>query len=666
MFAVDSHDQPGYSKLHHCESDLNQKEPNVKTKTTRGIEAIARMLLALTLVATALPVLPAFAQDEAPPVLILPIDRATFLPGALFDLRVEVHAEAMPEDFAVTINGDDASEFFGAEPVAESWTFGAEESPTPSQSVIWRAVMLPEAGIYTVEVTAGGATTSVDWYARQPQASAGASNVILFVADGMSIPGITAARAASRGTTQGKTNDYFAMDQMESVGLLQTSSVDSIMADSANTASALNTGHKSSVNALGVYADTSPETLDDPRQETLAEILKRTRGMAIGIVTTAGWTDATPAAVFGHTRRRADRDFLAAAPLDEGMMPEVIMGGDGRYMLPEAVAGGRRTDGRNLFDEYEAAGYTVVTTAEELNSAMSEGTPEKLLGMFHSGDMNVWLDRNVYTDNLGDFADQPGLVDMTLSALDVLGENENGFYLMVESGSVDKQLHPLDQERALSDLIEFDNAVAAAIEWASVNAPDTLIVVTADHGHGYEVYGTVNVETFNAAEDDAGKRSAIGIYDRAGYPTYEDADGDFFPDTWDVSVVFAGLVNNHPDYTEDFQVSLTPRVPAVADADGNYIDNPDDDPNGIPMSGNLPLGSSTGVHTLQDVPVFASGPGADFFGQVMDNTETFFGMAYALGLDPLAEDGMAAGEVEETEDEAECEGFIFNDRCYTR
>lgn len=632
----------------------------MKQKLSTGLSVIARTLMALILIMTSLPVLPASAQDEAPPVLILPIDRAAFLPGAYFDFRVEVHAAEMPEDFAVTINGEDASNFFGAEPNEESWTFGKEE--TPSQSVIWRQVMLPEPGLYIVEVTAGGATTSVDWYARQPHAGAGAQNVILFIGDGMTVPQITAARVASRGNTQGKTNGYFAIDQMEAIGLIQTSSVDSIMADSANTASALNTGHKSSVNALGVYADTSPDTLDDPRQETLAEMLKRTRGMSIGIVTTAGWTDATPASVFGHTRRRGDRDFLAAAPLDEGLRPEVIMGGDGRYMLPEAVAGGRRKDGRNMFDEYEAAGYTVVTTATELQEAMSEGAPERLLGMFHSGDMNVWLDRNVFTDNLGDFTDQPGLVDMTLSALEILGQNENGFYLMVEAGSIDKQMHPLDQERALSDLIELDNAVAAAIEWAAVNAPDTLIVVTADHGHGYEVYGTVDVEMFNAAEDDAGKRKAIRVYDAAGFPTYEDADGDFFPDTWDVSIVFAGLVNNYPDHTEDFQVSPTPRVPAIADADGNYVDNPDDDPNGIPRSGVLPLNASTGVHSLQDVPVFASGPGAAFFGRVMDNTEVFFGMAAALDLDLLAEDGMAAS----MGDEGACEGIVFNGRCYTR
>ena len=80
------------------------------------------------------------------------------------------------------------------------------------------------------------------------------------------------------------------------------------------------------------------------------------------------------------------------------------------------------------------------------------------------------------------------------------------------------------------------------------------------------------------------------------------------------------------------------------------------------MSGNLPVSSSTGVHTLQDVPVFAAGPGADFFGRVMDNTEVFFGLAAALGLDPLAEDGMAVS----MDDEGACAGIVFNGRCYTR
>ena len=104
--------------------------------------------------------------------------------------------------------------------------------------------------------------------------------------------------------------------------------------------------------------------------------------------------------------------------------------------------------------------------------------------------------------------------------------------------------------------------------------------------------------------------------------------------------MLAGFVNNFPSYTEDFQVSPVPRAPAIVDAGGIYVDNPADDPNGITMNGNLPpTTGSSGVHTLQDVPVFASGPGAEAFGRVIDNTEVFFGMADALGLDPTTAAG---------------------------
>lgn len=329
-------------------------------------------------------------------------------------------------------------------------------------------------------------------------------------------------------------------------------------------------------------------------------------------------------------------------------------------MVPETMEGGRRTDGRNLFDEYEAAGYTVVTTATELAS-VDPSSAERILGIFNSSDLNVWLDRNVFTDNLGSFPDQPGLVEMTEAALELLGQDENGFYLQVEAASVDKQLHPLDQERALADLIEFDQAVGAAVTWAAANAPDTLIVVTADHGHGYEAYGTVDVEAFNAASDAAGKMDAIGIYEAAGFPTYADEDGDGFPDSWDVSRTLAGVVNNNPPYTEDFQVSPVPRVPAIIGEDGLAADNPDDDPEGLVFSGRLPTDSSSGVHSLQDVPLFAAGPGAERFIGVQDNTSIFFKLAAAIGLDPTAKGGIATRAAVT---DGSCEGVIFAGTCY--
>ncbi len=689
------------------------------------------MVLALVAVLALTLTVPLGAQDSEYPVLILPVDQAQFLPGSLFDFRVEVHTRELPENFAVTVNGQDAAAYFSAEPETEQWSFGgnvtafdnsgtpsadftvdaltgdyynatfgtvsvtvegdtityadgsleptdnplvftavggagdglpvafgldeegavtgfeiagqtfgllAGDEPTPSTSLIWRGLSAPAAGEYTIEVTAGATTASVAWTVRELAASAGAQNVILFVADGMTVPMITAARIASNGISQGTLQGEFYMDSAEYIGLAHTSSIDSVMADSANTASALNTGHIGSVNATGSYSDTSPSRLDDPRVETFGEMISRVRGMSVGSITTSDWTDATPAAVWAHGRDRgeANRAEYAVQPLDGGLLPAVIMGGGSRRLLPSTVEGSRRRDDRDVFAEYEAAGYTIVTTATEM--AATTGA-ERMLGVFTPSDLSVWLDRNVYTENLGDFTDQPGLVEMTLAALDVLGQNENGFYLAIEAASVDKQMHPLDQERALSDLIEFDMALGAAIEWVAENAPNTLIVVTSDHGHGYDVYGTVDITEFNAAEDDAGRRNAIGLYGAAGYPTYTDEDGDGFPN-WEADVTFAGTVNNHPDYTEDFQVSPVPRAPAIVNDEGVAVDNPDDDVTGIPMSGNLPMSSTSGVHTLQDVPVFAYGPGAECLNGVYHQSEIFFCMAASIGLDPSAEDMM--------------------------
>jgi alkaline phosphatase len=604
---------------------------------------LARLLSLCSLVGlVALLATGAVSAQDAPPVLILPVDNAQFLPGAMFDFRVEVHADALPDNFAVTINGTPASEMMMMEGTEETWTFGPEDAPITSQSVIWRDLTAPAPGDYVVEVTAGGTTESVTWTVREPVAGAGARNVILFVADGMTVPMLSAARAA-RGMDEGRPTNELNIDQFNVVGLASTSSIDSLMMDSANTASALNTGHIGSVNATGSYSDTSPDRLDDPHVETFAEMISRTRDMSVGVVTTADFSDATPAAVWAHGRDRSNgsRNAFLVQALEGGVV-DVLMGGGARRMIPQSVEGSRREDDVDLFADFEAAGYTIVTTGTELDAAMSgDPLPSQLIGVFAPTDLNTWLDRNVYTDNIGDLTDQPGLVDMTISALDILNQNPNGFYLEVEAASVDKQFHPLDQERGLSDLIEFDNAVGAAVEWVQANAPDTLIVITADHGHGYDVYGTVDLEAFNAATTNEERRDAIGTYNAAGFPNYPDADGDGFPDWEDGTIVFAGVVNNHPDYTEDFQVSSVPRAPAIPNDVGVAVDNPDDDPNGIIMSGNLPMDATTGVHTLQDVPVFAWGPGSEAAAGTYHQREIFFVLANAIGLDLTAENGMA-------------------------
>ncbi|CAN8074063.1 unnamed protein product, partial [Agarophyton chilense] len=193
--------------------------------------------------------------------------------------------------------------------------------------------------------------------------------------------------------------------------------------------------------------------------------------------------------------------------------------------------------------------------------------------------------------------DQPNLDEMVMSAIKVLSKNENGFYLMVEAASIDKSAHSLDVPRTLSDLIELDNTVGQVKAWAKDHGDDTLIIATADHGHGFDVFGTVDTKiwddavaasedspvsdvsnycgavvdnngtVFNASveettgmtirEANRARRAAIGTYSDAGYPDYVDSDGDGFPDTWDVRTTLAAGMNNFPDHTEDYKVSTS-------------------------------------------------------------------------------------------------------------
>lgn len=154
----------------------------------------------------------------------------------------------------------------------------------------------------------------------------------------------------SKGVTNGMYNGKLSMDTLPYTAMLGTCSVDSIAADSANTASAYMTGHKSSVNALGVYADRTPDSLDDPKQETIAELLRRTTGKSIGVVSDAEIEDATPASVVGHTRRRADKAEIV--DMFYSVKPDVIIGGRFRLLpaseRPRLQAQGRQELRRNV------------------------------------------------------------------------------------------------------------------------------------------------------------------------------------------------------------------------------------------------------------------------------------------------------------------------------
>lgn len=547
-------------------------------------------------------------------IKVLPIDNAKFVQGQIFDFAVEIKNGS--SDMNVTVNGKDAAQFFGKNSVRKM----------EGNTAVYRIddVSFPKAGNITIEVKDGSNERSASYTVTNEKSKKRAKNVILFVGDGMSLQARQIARILSKGITEGRYNDLLNMEKMDNVAVVTTSGYDAIVTDSANSASAYATGHKSVVNAMGVYENCTKDPFDDPKVENIIELVKRTRGMATGIVSTSNITDATPAAMVSHTRRRAEQNFIAQTMLEDYHRPDVILGGGSRHFIPMDVPGSKRKDNVDVIKSFEELGYSFSGTKTEL-----ENTPQsadKLLGLYQLDNMNVYIDRAVIKNPkvLKGFTDQPGLVEMTEKAIDTLSKNDNGFFLMVEGACVDKQLHVLDWQRAAYDNIELDKAVGAAQKFAAQNN-DTLIIVVADHAHGASITGT-----YHELDGKTG-REAVRTYADSKWPTFEDADGDDYPDNPDPAVTLAVQFANHPDCNIDYRFKDVPTPPAIMGKDGKAIANPLT--KGEFYAGNIPAKADQEVHAADDVILTAQGPGADYFKGTMDNTEVFFGIVRALGID---------------------------------
>ncbi len=191
---------------------------------------------------------------------IYPIDRAEILAGARFDLKVEIPVAAGNE-IALTINGKDAATITGA----QSELVHNEEGQ--DHTALWlRNASITEPGRYEVVAKTASTTTTVTWDVYgTPRRTA--RNVILFIGDGMSVAHRTAARILSKGIKEGKYASELAMDDMPHMALVSTAGMDSVITDSANSMSAYTTGHKSCVNAIGVYCARNLNPLAHPRVE---------------------------------------------------------------------------------------------------------------------------------------------------------------------------------------------------------------------------------------------------------------------------------------------------------------------------------------------------------------------------------------------------------------
>lgn len=313
--------------------------------------------------------------------------------------------------------------------------------------------------------------------------------------------------------------------------------------------------------------------------------------------------------------------------------PDVLFGGGAEQFYP----GKTSYMGKDYYAEFAKKGYNVVMNNTALQKTANN---TKTLGIFSVFNMAKWLDRNVYPQNLrnqsnspdgkkGDALDQPGLKEMTLKAIDILQarNGDKGWFIMSEAASIDKQMHTLDYDRALGELLELDDTVSASVAKlkAMGQLNNTLVLVTADHGHGFDVMGSVDTKYLNAQQGDRQKRNAIGTYFNSGLSQYTTqtnssfhySEGVHFPGQWDPRYTLFSGIGADPDRRENYQVHKDgPRVPAInitGFPKDDYFVNYKDAVSGFIVNGTLSIENDQGVHSLTDVPVFAMGPCQEMF-----------------------------------------------------
>lgn len=334
-----------------------------------------------------------------------------------------------------------------------------------------------------------------------------AKNVILLVGDGLGDQQITMGRNYHVGAA-----GRLAMDALPFTGALTTFAVQeadpalpNYVTDSAASGTAWATGVKTSNGRIS----TTP--LTDQDLQTILELAQE-RGMRTGIVTTSELSDATPAVLAAHVNRRSCQGPADMAPcpqdaknaggpgsISEQMVDhhvDVLLGG-GKRRFDQTITGGPHA-GQTVIQSAEAQGYRAVFTSAELAAA---GPDRKLLGLFNSGNMSLEWDGEPAVPFPGSGPqrcledrrpeNEPSLAEMTRKAISLLdrGDDRPGFFLQVEGASIDKRDHAANPCQQIGEVIGFDRAVRAALDYARLH-PDTLVIVTADHAHTAQIIPT--------------------------------------------------------------------------------------------------------------------------------------------------------------------------------
>lgn len=346
-----------------------------------------------------------------------------------------------------------------------------------------------------------------------------------------------------------------AVSQFKVMGLVDTRASNSLITDSGAGATAYATGVRSYYLAIGVGPDSQPV-------ETVLEAAKQ-KGWATGLVATSSVTHATPAAFASHVKSRASEFEIAKQMTALG--PDVMLGAGTRFFSSRT-----RPDSQDLLDTLRLT-HTVVTDAASFD-AVRDTAVRKLVGLFGDTEMPHAAQRT------------PTLPAMTKKALDIVSRDPDGFFLMVEGSQTDWRAHDnMPMPWIVDEILDFDAAIGVALDYQR-RVPDVLILVVADHETGGLAIETATDSAVMVAAADSLGRAIRGLINARELLAAQAADS--------ADSVIVRMQITAARLRTNARGARTERLFA------DY---------------------TTAGHTAQMVPLFASGPGAEAFGGMLDN-----------------------------------------------
>ena len=309
-------------------------------------------------------------------------------------------------------------------------------------------------------------------------------NVIVMIGDGMGLAEVFAGLTANGG--------HLFLDNFKHIGFSKTQSSDNYITDSAAGGTALATGQKTYNGAIAVNTDTVAI-------KTILEMAED-KQMATGLVSTSAITHATPASYIAHQGSRGSYEDIAADFLKTDI--DVFIGGGYKHFT-------QRADKRDLTLELKQKGYQVMRNMDEIAKVKSG----KLAGLTADEHNEVFPKRKM------------DLPLSTETALNILDQNKNGFFIMIEGSQIDWGGHANNTIYIVNEMLDFDRSIGKALEFAEKDG-ETLIIVTADHETGGMaiVGGNMNSGMVKAAFP-TGDHTAIMVPIFAYGPGAEDFTG---------------------------------------------------------------------------------------------------------------------------------------------